>query len=161
MFKFFLVVFLFSFTTTDFENTQAKGALDEKNLPFIVFHAMKTNDFDLILNYIPGDPEIEYLKNSAHKKSRDLFDKTEAEGLKPEAKISFEKIIEEGVRRQINWNDSEIIESGIEKADSPDKRISKAWFIIQDRKEIEMKVSFQMVKVKSRWYAFKELTVDN
>ena len=140
---------------------QEKGASDGRDLPGIVFNAMKLNDFDQVVNYIPGEAELEFLQKSASKKSRYLYDQTEAERIKAEAKLSFDKIVEEGVKMQINWSDAEITESGIEKTDSPDKRISKGWFIIQDRKENQMKVSFDVIRVKNKWFAFRGFNLED
>lgn len=153
-----LLLIYLSFTNIEI---QEKGVKNSNDLPDIVFHAMKSNDFEQIVNYIPGENELDYLKENTPKKSKHLFDQTDSEGLKAESKISFEKAIEAGVHKQINWGNAEILESGIEKIDSPDKRISKGWFIVQDRKEVRMKVSFDVIKIKNKWFAFREFKVDN
>jgi hypothetical protein len=151
----FLVMSLKGISLKDEEETNKRGAIDKSDLPDILFNSVKMNDFDMLLNYIPNENEIEYLKTHSAKKNKYLFEGINADELKINTKVNFNKLIEQGIEKEINWSDSELVDSRIEEGNFSDKRIHKGIFSIQDAKGKSMQASFDIIKIKNKWFIFQ------
>lgn len=141
-------------------DTDNRGAIDKTDLSQIIFNSVKMNDFNMLENYIPNDTELEYFKTHTSKKNKYFYEAVDAEELKTNTKINFSKLIEDGVKNEINWSTVELVDSRIDQGNRDDKRIYKGIFSVQDLKGKSMEVSFDVIKIKNKWFIFQGIRVD-
>jgi hypothetical protein len=131
-----------------------RGAENKNELSEVLFNAMKSNDFSLLSNYIPQQSEIEAYKKNCSLKDKPLCESVDAEKLKSNTEENFNKVIKKGIDREINWSEAELVDKKIVE-DKNDPLKSKIIVSIQDAKGVIMKVSFDVIKIKDKWFIFQ------
>lgn len=137
-----------------------RGAKTKEDLPDVVFNSIRLNQFDLLLNYLPNDNELLYLGNRTDRKDKYMFEGLSSEQLQANTKLNFEKVVEEGIKNQINWSTVEMTDSRIEVGKSKDDRAYKGFFTVQDGKAESLQISFDIIKVKNKWFLFQGMRVE-
>lgn len=143
------------------EKNGQRGAEDVYVLARTVFNAIKMNDFDMLSTYIPNDMEIEYLKNHSGEKDRYLFEEMSSDDLKANTHLNFDKVVREGMEKGINWSEAEIQESRTTMCRVGDQKMCEAMMNLQDLQGNNLKISFDMIQIKDRWFLFQGVRIKN
>lgn len=137
----------------------ARGARTKESLPGIVFNSLKMNDFGILRNYIPNDGEIAYLKKQTSRQNQYVFENLSAELLNTNTELNYQLVVDEGIKEGINWASVEMIDSEVNQAGMNDERIYTGMFTVQDLKGETMQVSFDIIRVKNKWFLFQGIRV--
>jgi hypothetical protein len=138
-----------------------RGASSKEALAEVVYASIKMNDFNLLQNYIPNDNELLYLKNHTSRKNRYMYEGLTAELIEGNTQLNFEKVVQAGIKNEVNWSSIEITDSKVEEAKMNDKRLYVGTFTVQDSKVKTMKISFDIVKIKEKYFLFQGIRTDN
>jgi hypothetical protein len=131
-----------------------RGAESKNELSEVLFNSMKRNEFTLLLNYIPQQNEIDSYKKSCSIKDKPLCESVDAEKLKTNTEKNFNKVIKRGIDREINWFEAELVDTKVvDEKNDPLK--SKVILSIQDVKGGILKISFDIIKIKDKWFIFQ------
>src|SRR5262245_53109092 len=95
------------------KSIKQRGAEGVNELSKIVFNSIKLNDFETLAKYLPNDVELETLKTQTVEKNKYLFENMNADDLRSNTKINFDKVIQDGIVNTLNWSEVEIQESKI------------------------------------------------
>jgi hypothetical protein len=134
--------------------TGKRGAENKNELSEVLFNAMKNNDFSELVNYIPQQNELEAYKKNCSIKDKPLCESVDAEKLKSNTEANFNKVIKKGIDREINWSEAELVDKKILE-DKNDPLKSKIIVSIQDMKGVIMKISFDVIRIKDKWFIFQ------
>jgi hypothetical protein len=151
----FAAVFLnFSMVLMEAAAIGKRGAENKSELSQVVFNAMRQNDFSLLSNYIPQQNELEAYRANCSVKDKPLCESVDAEKLKANTEANFNKVIKKGIDKEINWSESELVDKKIME-DKTDQLKSKVMLSIQDMRGMNFKVSFDVIKIKDKWFIFQ------
>lgn len=138
-----------------------RGATHKEDLPEVVFNSIKMNDFEMLQNYIPNEGELDYLKKHTPRKNQYIYENLNADQLKANTELNFQKVVEEGIQQGINWSSVEIMDSEVIEGSHTDERIFKGMFTVQGASESPVKISFDIIKVKNKWFVFQGLRMED
>lgn len=143
----------------DLIDPTVKGAESEKELSNIIFEAIKANKFEMLYNYIPTDPELEYLRKNATERNKPLFENLEAGKMKVYTKTNFEEVIKKGIDKGINWSSTELIDYQTRQCNI-EKIGCKVLVTIQDMNGKVFKLSYDIIEIKDKWFLFQGMRAD-
>ncbi|MBX9852272.1 MAG: hypothetical protein K2X86_11025 [Cytophagaceae bacterium] len=138
-----------------------RGATRKEDLPEVLFQALKANDFEQLINYIPDDNDLAYIKNHSGKKNRYVYDQMQAEELKSMTQANFDQVMRESIEREINWSSAEVMEEKVILSGESDKRIYTGTFTIQDQRDKSLTIVFDIIKIKNKWFIFQGIKAVN
>lgn len=138
-----------------------RGATHKEDLPEVVFNSIKMNDFEMLQNFIPNEGELDYLKKDTPRNNRYIYENLNADQLKANTELNFKKVVDEGIQKGVNWSSVEIMDSGVTEGTHVDERIYKGMFTIQDPNGSPVKISFDIIKVKNKWFVFQGLRMED
>lgn len=138
-----------------------RGAMHKEDLAKVVFSSLQMNQFEMLTNYLPNDNEIKYLERQSSRENKYIFEDLMADDLESNTKINFQKVIQNGIKAEINWSTVEFTDMKFEEAKIKDERMQKGIFTVQDNKGSNMKISFDMIKIKNKWFLFQGIRTVN
>lgn len=137
-----------------------RGAATKETLAEVLYTSIKMNDFALLSNYIPNDNELLYLKNHTSRKNRYMYEGLTGELIEGNTQMNFEKVVQAGIKNEINWSSIEITDSKVEEAKMNDRRLYVGSFTVQDSKAKGLKISFDIVKIKEKYFLFQGIRTE-
>ncbi|MFN3402980.1 MAG: hypothetical protein ACK40G_02720 [Cytophagaceae bacterium] len=135
----------------------SRGANQRKDITNGLGAALKRNDFSIISSFIPQENELEYLRRTIDKKDKYILDNLSAEDLHTNTSKNFESIIERGIYHKLTWNEIELID---QKEVKVNDNFYKVYAALQDMKGITMRISYDTVKIKNKWFLFQGMRVE-
>ena len=131
-----------------------RGAKSSAELSEIFFNSMRQNDFSMLRNYIPEQTEMEYFRNSCNIQQKPLCEAIDDEELKSNTEANFKKLVQKGIDKEINWSQIELVEKN-SIADPRNTLRSKMILNVQDTKGRGMKMSFDIIRIKDKYFIFQ------
>lgn len=128
-----------------------RGASDQKEISAGIYNALKMDDFGILVNYIPGEEELETLNDS--EKERYILNIKDYEKFKSKLRSSFDGIIESGIDKKINWSTINLVDLNFEE----DKIICRGILQFEDSRQNMMLLYFDLIKIENKWYLLNEL----
>lgn len=137
-----------------------KGAASEKELSRLIFEAIQNNQFEALSNYIPAEPELEYLRATSTEKNKPIFENIQPEKLNVYTKKNFDLIIQKGIERHINWASTRLIDYQTRQC-SIEKIGCKVFITIQDAVGKSISLSYDIINIKDKWFLFQGMRTEN
>jgi hypothetical protein len=154
-----LTVFLTSFVSLpEWEDDEQplRGAETEIELSKALFYAIKSNDYQLLSNFIPADQEIKYLQKTASERNKPFFEDLDETGVKERLEQGFNIITRKGIEQNINWATVELVDFETRSC-SIELIGCNVTFTIVDQQNKRVVVTYDGIKVKNRWFVFQNL----
>jgi hypothetical protein len=114
----------------------------------------------MLRNYIPEQTEMEYFRNSCSIQQKPLCEAIDDEELKSNTEANFKKLVQRGIDKEINWSQIELIEKS-SIADPRNNLRSKMILNVQDMKGKSMKMSFDVIRIKDKYFIFQGIREEN
>jgi hypothetical protein len=139
---------------------EAKGVSVKEDLSSIVFNSVRLNDFQMLLDFIPDESQLDYLKSNTSKKNEYIYVDLNREELEKNTKVNFENLEEEGIKSGVNWSTVRLVDNMVLEGKRSDKRIYKGILMLQDANDRELKISFDIIKIDNAWFLFQGMRID-
>ncbi|MBO9699595.1 MAG: hypothetical protein J7604_05250 [Sporocytophaga sp.] len=153
-----ILLILFSINILDEEvDIEKRGATKRKEITGALASALKMNNFDMLTSYIPDENEILYLKNHASQKDKYIYDQIDVETFKNQTKENFATVEEAGISHQLNWSETELVDQQELKKNENNFTVFMA---VQDMNGKTMKLSYDAIKIKEKWFLFQGIRVE-
>jgi hypothetical protein len=137
-----------------------RGAKSRAELSEIFFNSIRQNDFSMLRNYIPEQTEMEYFRKSCSIQQKPLCESIDDEELKSNTEVNFKKLVQKGIEKEINWSQIELMEKN--SIDDPKNSLrSKMILNVQDMKGRSMKISFDVIRIKDKYFIFQGIREEN
>jgi hypothetical protein len=151
----------FSFVMTDEDEPALKrGAESVAELSEVFFNSVKENDFSMLGNYIPEQTEMEYFRKSCSIQQKPLCESIDEEELKSNTEANYKKLVQKGIDKEINWSQIELTDKKI-IPDPKNNLRSKVLLSVQDMKGKTIKMSFDMIRIKDKYFIFQGIREEN
>jgi hypothetical protein len=128
-----------------------KGANNKEELGEIVFQAVKYNDFNLLLNYIPDEHHLQVLSTNSLGQEKSIYENIDSELIKNKTRTNFDQIIKYGIDNEVNWSSLEITDASSKVSNSL-KSMNTVFLTLEDNKETIMSFSFDAMEIENRWF---------
>jgi hypothetical protein len=158
-----IVVVNFSFviaTAGKEEPVIKRGAQSSTELSEAFFNSIRQNDFSMLRNYIPEQTEMEYFRKSCSIQQKPLCEAIDGEELKANTETNYKKLVQKGIDKEINWSQIELIDKKI-IADPTNNLRSKVMLSVQDTKGKTMKISFDVIQIKDKYFIFQGIRAED
>jgi hypothetical protein len=93
-----------------------------------------------------------------NKKDRYMVENIQSEDLHSNTKKNFDGVIDRGIFQKITWDQIELIDHKEVKAN---ENLFKVYAAIQDLKGITLRLSFDALKIKNKWFLFQGIRVEH
>ena len=140
--------------------TSVRGAASKADLTEVLFQAIKNNDFDAILNYLPDDLHLEVLKNHTNAIDKVFYENLTAEAIKNHTQENFSRVIKSGIDNEINWSSLQLMEKRAKDLGSL-KDISTTVLVMEDNKEVPLSFSFDSIEILNRWFIIQGIRAES
>lgn len=153
-----MVVFLTSFIALPgiSGDEPMKGAKSAEQLSDVLYQAIKRNQFDELKNFIPGEEEIKYLKETSTQRNKLFFENLDAEKIESRVLTGFENITRRGIEQNINWSSAELVDYETRSC-SIELIGCNVTYTILDQNGNRLVVTYDAIKAKDRWFVFQNL----
>jgi hypothetical protein len=131
-----------------------RGAENGTELSEIFFNSIRQNDFSMLWNYIPEQSEMEYFRKSCSIQQKPMCEAIDDEELKSNTQANYKKLIQKGINEEMNWSQIELTDKKI-ITDPTNNLRAKALLTVQDMKGKVMKISFDMIRIKEKYFIFQ------
>lgn len=136
----------------------SRGAESAKELSNVLFHAIKLNNFQQLLYFIPGEGEVAELEFKSDEKTKLFFESLEPEDIKANILSGFEKITREGIEKNINWADAQLVDYETRVCNLNIDGCTVT-YTIEDQNANRIVVTYDAIKVNKRWFLFQNLNL--
>jgi hypothetical protein len=137
-----------------------RGATSSAELSEAFFNAVKQNDFSMLRSYIPEQTEMEYFRKSCSIQQKPLCESIDGEELKSNTETNFKKLVQKGIDKEINWSQIELIDKKV-LVDPKNGLRSKVILNAQDMKGQTIKMSFDVIQIKDKYFIFQGIREEN
>jgi hypothetical protein len=145
---------------TEKTKLQARGVSVKEDLSTIVFNSVRLNDFQMLLDFIPDERELDYLKSHTNKKNEYIYAGMNREELEKNTKTNFENIEEGGIKSGVNWATVKMVDNIVLDGKRSDKRIHKGILMLQDANDREIKITFDIININNGWFLFQGMRIE-
>ena len=136
-----------------------RGAASKAELTDALFQAIKNNQFETLLNYLPDDHHLEILRTTTNAIDKVFYDGLTSESVRDQAQENFRKVIKNGIDNEINWSSLELMEKR-PKPNNSLKDIHTTVLVMEDNKEVPLSFSFDSVEILDRWFIIQGISPD-
>jgi hypothetical protein len=137
-----------------------RGAVNKEELTEALFQAVKSNGFDMLLNYLPDEHHLEILKLQSSEVEKGLYDNLDSDTIKINTKNNFEQIIKAGIDKGVNWSSLQLMENKPKNKNYSANLITTI-LIAQDDREIILSFSYDAIEIGQRWFIFQGIRTEN
>lgn len=136
-----------------------RGAASRSELSEALSQAIKSNNFDQLLNYLPDDHHLDILREKSPEIEKNVYENLDAETVKIRTKENFENIIQAGIIKGIHWESLNLLSNNASKNSNSLRRMDTVTLQMEDNKELRFSVSFDAMMIAERWFLFQGIRV--
>ncbi|MFL5730970.1 MAG: hypothetical protein ACJ75J_15890 [Cytophagaceae bacterium] len=137
-----------------------RGAKSSAELSEIFINSVRQNDFSMLRNYIPEQTEMEYFRKSCSIQQKPLCESIDDEELKSNTESNYRKLVQRGIDKELNWSQIELIDKKT-ISDPKNNLRSRVVMNVQDMKGKSMKMSFDVIQIKDKYFIFQGIREGN
>ena len=100
------------------------------------------------------------MKSHAGKKNEYIYAAINREELEENTRINFEVLQEAGIMAGVNWSTVRMVDQAFLAGNRSDKRIYKGILMLEDDKNQELKIYFDVIKINNSWYLFQGIKME-
>ena len=140
--------------------TTVRGASSNAELTEMIFQAIKANNVESLLNYLPDENHLNILKRKSAKSDKFFFENLNAQSVKAVFEKNFENIMKTGIDNEINWSSLQLMEKNI-KTNKILKSIHTTNLIMADNKDSKVSFTFDSIKISNKWFLIQGIQKDS
>ena len=137
-----------------------RGAKSRTELSEAFLNSIKENDFSMLRNYIPEESEMESFRKSCSIRQKPLCEAVDGEEVKSNTETNYKKLVQKGIDKEINWSQIELTDKKI--IEDPENSLrSKILLSVQDMKGTAVNISFDVLRIKDKYFIFQGIREEN
>jgi hypothetical protein len=139
--------------------TSVRGAASNADLTEVLFQAIKNNDFETLLNYMPDEHHLEILRAQSNALDKGFYEELSAGSIRDQMEENFNGVIKSGIDNEVNWSSLQLMEKRSKDMNSL-KNICTTVLVMEDNKEVPLSFSFDSIEISNRWFIIQGLRTE-
>lgn len=133
------------------------GASTDQEIGQAVFNALQQNQFSTLDNYLPDEAELRTLKRKSSEDMRQLMLHTTPDSIRYNLQRQFSIMMDQASEAMLNWNGVNV--SGIKatRRDTKNPFLYQVQLTIANPAGSEKQILFEAIRIRSRYFLFKQM----